>query len=84
MHIDHDMFADLATAVYAGDLETARCKLDLMRAIGGENTAHLLMRARRVSHPLPPMTPMAAAIPLPQPGASPREVFGASFTGPFA
>lgn len=68
-----DMMSDLATAIYAGDLDAAREHLDGMwRA--GINT-DLILRAKRKVHPLPP-SPDAKAIPLPAPGADPRTHFG--------
>jgi hypothetical protein len=76
MHIDQDMFADVAKAIYAGNLYAATQALNLMRALGDEQVATLLIRARQVSHPLPPLPEMAVAVPLPQPGADARVLFG--------
>lgn len=75
MHIDHDMFSELATAVYAGDLVGAQDALNLMRATAGEHVAATLIRARQVTHPIP-LVDMDQPISLPQPGADPRALFG--------
>ena len=82
MNVSQDMFAELATAVYAGDLDAATATLDLMRASGGEGLAATLMRARQVSHPFPRAADMAVPIPLPQPGKHPLAVFGGSGNHP--
>jgi hypothetical protein len=76
MRIDFDMLSDVATAVYAGDLEGATAALDLMRASAGEGLAGLLIRAKQVSRPLPPLEPMAEAIPLPNYTSDARALFG--------
>lgn len=78
MAIDQDMFEELATAVYAGDLAKATEALNLMRASGSEHTAALLMRARQRTYPLPPSVAMDTPIPLPQAGKDPITVFGSS------
>lgn len=75
MHIDQDMFSELAIAVYAGDLVGAQEKLNLMRAVAGEHVAAALIRARQVTHPIP-MHATNHPIALPQPGADPSVLFG--------
>lgn len=77
MNVPADMFAALATAIYAEDLSAAREQLDLMLAVSVGEGAEIIIRARRTIYPLPAPKPLAEPLVLPAPvGVHHRSYFG--------
>lgn len=78
MHINDEMFEDLAEAVFAGELAKAEALLGELQLIGSDAMAEAIRRAKRRARPelkveLPPAQPFT----LPVPGHLPWSTLGA-------
>lgn len=78
---EDDMLFDLFRAIYADDLGSAKDVPALMHNTAGDDRAELIRRARQTVTPLPKSDPVTA-IPLPQPGEHPHQVFGPGYSNP--
>lgn len=78
MHMDDEIFEEVAVAVFAGDLSRAESLLGELQIVGSEAISETVRRAKRKARPelkvdLPPATPFK----LPVPGHLPFSTLGA-------
>lgn len=79
MHINQEMFGELAEAVFGGDLAKAEVLLNELQMIGGDRLAEEIRRAKRRARPemKVALPPLEKPFVLPAPGHLPWSTLGA-------